>query len=39
MHTSVRKYKVDPEQMEELVRRVDEAFAPRVEALPGFFYS
>ena len=36
MHTSVRKYKVDPEQMEELIRRVDETFAPRVEAMPGF---
>ena len=36
MHTSVRKYKVDPEQMDELVRRVDETFAPRIEAMPGF---
>jgi Antibiotic biosynthesis monooxygenase len=36
MHTSVRKYKVDPEQMDELVRQVDETFAPRVEAMPGF---
>ena len=36
MHTSVRKYKVAPEQMEELIRRVDESFAPRVEAMPGF---
>jgi hypothetical protein len=36
MQTSVRKYKVDPEQMEELIRRVDETFAPRVEAMPGF---
>ena len=36
MHTSVRKYKVDPEQMDELIRRVDESFAPRIEAMPGF---
>jgi hypothetical protein len=36
MHTSVRKYKVDPEQIDELVRRVDEMFAPRIEAMPGF---
>jgi hypothetical protein len=36
MHTSVRKYKVDPEQMEELIRRVDQSFAPRIEAMPGF---
>jgi hypothetical protein len=36
MHTSVRKYKVDPEQMDEVVRRVDGTFAPRVEAMPGF---
>ena len=36
MHTSVRKYTVDPEQMDELIRRVDQTFAPRVEAMPGF---
>jgi hypothetical protein len=36
MHTSVRKYTVDEEQMEELIRRVDETFAPRIEAMPGF---
>ena len=36
MYTSVRKYTVDEEQMEELIRRVDEAFAPRIEAMPGF---
>src|SRR3954454_21731766 len=36
MHTSVRKYKVEPEQMDEVVRRVDGTFAPRVEAMPGF---
>ena len=36
MHTSVRKYTVDEEQMDELMRRVDQTFAPRVEAMPGF---
>ena len=36
MHTSVRKYKLDPAQMDELIRRVDETFAPRIEAMPGF---
>jgi hypothetical protein len=36
MHTSVRKYTVDEEQMDELIRRVDESFAPRIEAMPGF---
>jgi hypothetical protein len=36
MHTSVRKYKVDPEQTDEVVRRVDGTFAPRVESMPGF---
>ncbi len=36
METSVRKYKVDEEQIDELIRRVDEKFAPRIEAMPGF---
>ena len=36
MYTSVRKYKVDPEQVDEVVRRADGSFAPRVEAMPGF---
>jgi len=36
MHTSVRKYKVNPEQVDELIRKVDETFAPRIEAMPGF---
>jgi hypothetical protein len=36
MHTSVRKYTLDEEQMDELMRRVDEIFAPRLEAMPGF---
>jgi hypothetical protein len=36
MHTSVRKYKLDPEQMQEAIRRVDAGFAPRIEAMEGF---
>ena len=36
MQTSVRKYTVDEEQIDELIRRVDEKFAPRIEAMPGF---
>ena len=36
MHTSVRKYTVDEEQMDELTRRVDQTFAPRIEGMPGF---
>ncbi len=36
MQTSVRKYKVDEEQIGELIRRVDETFAARIEAMPGF---
>jgi hypothetical protein len=36
MQTSVRKYTVDEEQMDQLIRRVDETFAPRIEAMPGF---
>jgi hypothetical protein len=36
MYTSVRKYKVDPEQMDEVAREVDGTFAPRIEAMPGF---
>jgi hypothetical protein len=36
MYASVRKYRCDPDQMSELMHRVDETFAPRVESLPGF---
>jgi hypothetical protein len=36
MQTSVRKYQVDEEQIDELIRRVDETFAARIEAMPGF---
>ena len=36
MHTSVRKYKLDPERMQELIARVDETFAPRLEGMDGF---
>ena len=36
MHTSVRKYKLDPERMQELIARVDGTFAPRLEKMDGF---
>ena len=36
METSVRKYKLDEAQIGELIRRVDETFAPRIEEMPGF---
>jgi hypothetical protein len=36
MHASVRKYKVDQEQMGELSRRIDGRFTPRLSQLPGF---
>jgi hypothetical protein len=36
MYASVRKYDVDPEQIEELMDRVDERFAPQLERMPGF---
>jgi hypothetical protein len=36
MYASVRKYSVDPNSIDELMRRVDEDFAPRLEQMPGF---
>jgi hypothetical protein len=36
MYLSVRKYRVDPDRMDELMHRVDETFAPRLEAMDGF---
>jgi hypothetical protein len=36
MYTSIRKYRCNPEQMDELFRRIDEDFAPRIEEMPGF---
>ena len=36
MHTSVRKYKLDTEQMPEVVKRVDGDFAAKLEAMEGF---
>jgi hypothetical protein len=36
MQASVRKYKVDQSQMDEVSRRVEEAFVSRVSAAPGF---
>jgi hypothetical protein len=36
MYASVRKYRVEAGRVEELMRRVDEKFAPRIESEPGF---
>jgi hypothetical protein len=36
MYASVRKYGVDAERVDELMHRVDETFAPRLEQMPGF---
>ncbi|HMC06660.1 MAG TPA: hypothetical protein VKG89_04605 [Solirubrobacterales bacterium] len=36
MQASVRKYKIDPAQMDEVARRVEEKFVSRVSQLPGF---
>ena len=36
MHASVRKYKVDPSQIDEVSRRVADTFVPRVSAVSGF---
>jgi hypothetical protein len=36
MYASVRKYSVDAERVDELMHRVDEKFAVRLEQMPGF---
>ena len=36
MYASVRKYGVDAEQVDELMKRVDTDFAARIEEMPGF---
>jgi hypothetical protein len=36
MYASVRKYLVDADRVGELMHRVDETFAPRLEEMPGF---
>jgi hypothetical protein len=36
MYASVRHYSVDAERVDELMRRVDEKFARRLEQMPGF---
>jgi hypothetical protein len=36
MQASVRKYKVDQSQMDEISRRVEDTFVSRVSAAPGF---
>jgi hypothetical protein len=36
MYASVRKYLVDADRVGDLMHRVDDTFAPRVEEMPGF---
>ncbi len=36
MYASVRKYLVDADHVDDLMHRVDEKFAPRLEQTPGF---
>jgi hypothetical protein len=36
MYASVRKYTVEADRVDELMHRVDETFAPRLEQMPGF---
>jgi quinol monooxygenase YgiN len=36
MYASVRKYRVEPEHVAELMSRVDQTFAPKIAAVPGF---
>jgi hypothetical protein len=36
MYASVRKYLVEADRVDELMHRVDETFAPRLEEMPGF---
>ena len=36
MYASVRKYSTDAERVDELMHRVDERFAPRLEKMTGF---
>jgi hypothetical protein len=36
MFASVRKYSVEVDRVDELMHRVDERFAPKLEEMPGF---
>jgi hypothetical protein len=36
MYASVRKYRVEADRMEELMRRIDAGFVARIESSPGF---
>lgn len=36
MHTSLRRYEVDAEEMDELMRRIDAGFARHIAVRPGF---
>ena len=36
MYVSIRRYRVDPERLSEIVERVEEGFVPLVREIPGF---
>ena len=36
MHLAIRYYRVDPDSVEEVMRRVDEGFVPIISSAPGF---
>jgi hypothetical protein len=36
MYCSIRKYRMDPARVDELMHRVDEGFAEDIQSLPGF---
>jgi len=36
VHAAMRKYKIDPDQMDEFSKRVNESFVPRIADAPGF---
>jgi hypothetical protein len=36
MYVSIRRYQMDPESVDELMRRVEEGFLPIVSKAPGF---
>src|SRR5262245_12757107 len=36
MYTSIRRYQIDPNRVDELIRRVEEGFVPRISQAPGF---
>ena len=36
MYTSIRRYEIDPKNVDELVRRVESGFIPIISKAPGF---